>query len=323
MNALTKRWLFVALMVLQTVMFGLGNVLTKVVYADITPLWCLALRFGLACAVFALLFGRRIVSQLRTVRISAWLPAALCMALSYVANNVALDLTTATNAGFLIALPVVFAPLLSSLVNRKRYPVAFLPFQVAVVVGLFFLCSNGGAFTFGLGEVVALLSSVALAGALVFGERGLCQLDVFAVAGTQMAVTFGVSLALAFAFEPGANVATVSLPAWGTIAFLALGCTCLAFFVQNKALEALESSTVSLLLTGEPVFTAALSFPLLGEMLDGRGFAGAAVIVLAVVCSTVLENRKAGQLAAADQRIDAVRLSRAASVAAWRNRRAA
>ena len=186
-----------------------------------------------------------------------------------------------------------------------------------------FLCSNGGAFTFGLGEVVALLSSAALAGALVFGERGLSQLDVFAVAGTQMAVTLGVSLALAFAFEPAANAASVSLPAWGTIAFLALGCTCLAFFVQNKALEVLESSTVSLLLTGEPVFTAALSFPLLGEMLDGRGLAGAAVIVLAVICSTVLENRKAGHLAAADRRIDAVRLSQAASAVVGRNRRAA
>lgn len=323
MNTVTKRWLFVALMVLQTVMFGLGNVVTKVAYADITPLWCLVLRFGLAFAVFAVLFGRRIVLQLRAVRVAAWLPAALCMALSYVANNVALDLTTATNAGFLIALPVVFAPLLSSLVNRKRYPMAFLPFQAAVVVGLFFLCNNGGAFTFGPGEVVALLSSVALAGALVFGERGLAQLDVFAVAGTQIAVTLGASFGLALVFEPAVNVAEVTPQAWATIVFLALGCTCLAFFIQNKSLEVLKSSTVSLLLTGEPVFTAALSFPLLGEMLDGRGFAGTAIIVVAVVCSTVLENRKAGQLVPAERQSGSAELAQVVSAAAWRNRRAA
>ena len=93
---------------------------------------------------------------------------------------------------------MVFAPLLSSLVNRKRYPVAFLPFQGVVVVGLFLLCGNGGTLTFGLGEALALLSSVALAGALVFGERGLENLDVCTVAGTQIAATLVISLAFAW-----------------------------------------------------------------------------------------------------------------------------
>lgn len=30
----TKRWLFIALVVLQTVIFGFGNVLTKIAYSD-------------------------------------------------------------------------------------------------------------------------------------------------------------------------------------------------------------------------------------------------------------------------------------------------
>lgn len=312
-----------ALVVLQTVIFGFGNVLTKIAYSDIAPLWCLALRFGLAFAVFGALFGRRIVRELRQVRVGAWLPAAVCMALSYIACNVALDLTTATNVGFLVALPVVFAPLLSSLVNRKRYPVAFLPFQGAVVVGLYLLCTNGGVLTFGAGEALALLSSVSLAGALVFGERGLAELDVCTVAGTQIAATLVISLVLALAMEPVVNVAEVTPMAWGTITFLALASTCLTFFLQNKALTVLKSSTVSLLLTGEPVFTAVFSLPMLGEMLDGRGFAGAAVIVVAVVCATVLEGRKADAPIAVPA-FDVAKISHAAAVeAGWWDRRAA
>lgn len=320
----TKRWLFIALVVLQTVIFGFGNVLTKIAYSDITPLWCLVLRFGLALAVFAALFGRKIVRDLRQVRVRAWLPAAVCMALSYIGCNVALDLTTATNVGFLVALPVVFAPLLSSLVNRKRYPVAFLPFQGAVVVGLYLLCTNGGQLTFGLGEVLALLSSVALAGALVFGERGLKSLDVCTVAGTQIAATLVISLAFALVAEPMVDVSNVTPLAWGTIAFLALASTCLTFFLQNKALTVLKSSTVSLLLTGEPVFTAVFSLPMLGEMLDGRGFAGAAIIVVAVVCATALEGRKDETPASAPApAFDLAELSHAAIEPAWRDRRAA
>ncbi|MFR0868089.1 MAG: hypothetical protein ACLSGS_03295 [Adlercreutzia sp.] len=101
------------------------------------------------------------------------MPAALCMALAYLTCNVALDLTTATNVGFLVALPVVFAPLLSCLVNRRRYPLAFLPFRRRSWSGSTSCAATRGAPSFGLGEILALLSSVALAGALVFGERGL------------------------------------------------------------------------------------------------------------------------------------------------------
>ena len=279
MKTRSKRWPYVACVVLQTVIFGSGNAITKMAYESITPMWCLAIRFGLAALVFAIFFGPRIVRQLKGARIGAWMPAALCMALAYLTCNVALDLTTATNVGFLVALPVVFAPLLSCLVNRRRYPLAFLPFQAAVVVGLYLLCSNGGA------------------GALVFGERGLEQLDATTVAGTQIVASFVVALACALVFEPPVNVAAVQPVAWGTIAFLALLSTCLTFMLQNVALTELPSSTVSLLLTGEPVFTAAFSFMLLGEALSAAGMAGAVVIVASVVAATWVEGRQSAPAA--------------------------
>ena len=165
------------------------------------------------------------------------------------------------------------------------------------MVGLYLLCSNGGAPSFGLGEILALLSSVALAGALVFGERGLEQLDAVTVAGTQIAASFVVALACALAFEPTVNVLAVQPMAWGTIAFLALLSTCLTFMLQNVSLTKLPSSTVSLLLTGEPVFTAAFSFALLGEVLSTAGLVGAALIVASVVAATWVEGRQAAPAA--------------------------
>lgn len=286
------KWPFVAFIVLETLIFGSGNAITKMAYDSITPLWCLAIRFGLASAVFVLFFGRRMAKSLRGVKVRAWLPAAVCMALSYLCCNVALDFTTATNVGFLVALPVVFAPILSCLVNRTRYPLAFLPFQVIVVVGLLLLCGNGGSLVFGIGELLALVSSVALAGALVFGKKGLAQLDAITVAGTQIVMAFVMCLGCALAFEPPVDLLAVSPNAWWTIGFLALLSTCLTFFLQNVSLEKLPSTTVSLLLTGEPVFTALFSFFLLGETLSIMGMLGAALIVVAVVAATYVEGRE-------------------------------
>ena len=282
------RWPFVAFVLIEVVIFGSGSAVTKFAYDSITPLWCLAVRFGLAAAVFALFFGRRIIARLRSVKVRLWLPQALCMGISYLCCNVALDLTTATNVGFLVALPVVFAPLLSTVAERSRYPRAIIPFQVGVAGGLYLLCSQGGSLAVGPGELLALGSSVALAGALVFGKQALAELDAVTVAGTQIAVAFALCLGCA---EPMLDVAAVRPVAWGIIVFLALFSTCLAFFLQSLALDRLSSTTVSLLLTGEPVFTALFAYLFLGETLSAMGLLGAAVIVGTVVAATWADGR--------------------------------
>ena len=287
------RGLFVGSVVLQTLIFGLGSAITKIAYDSVTPLWCMALRFGIAFLVFAIPFGRVILRELRAARLRDWLPAAVGMAVSYIGANIALDLTTATNVGFLVALPVVFAPFIAIPVLRRRYRLYHLPFQIAVVAGLFLLCSNGGSFAFGAGEALALLGSVGIACALVFGEKGLANLSVVTVSATQVGVTFVASLIGALAFEPPLDAAAVTPEAWAVIAFLALASTCLTFALQNVALTRLESSIVSMLLTGEPIFTALFSWMILGETLSPIGMAGSAIIVACVVGETDLDGRMA------------------------------
>lgn len=295
------RGICIASVVLQTVIFGSGSAFTKLAYESISPLWALAIRFGLASAVFAVLFGPRIVRGLRGARLGDWLPAALCMAVSYISCNVALDLTTAANVGFLMALPVVFTPILAAVVLRRRYRLVHLPFQVAVVGGLYLLCSSGGSFTFGWGELCGLLTAVSLAGALVFGERGLARMDVVTVSATQIFATFAFSLVGALLFDRPLDVAAVQPLAWGTVAFLALASTCLTFALQNMALVRLPSATVSMLLTGEPIFTALFSWGVLGETLSAAGLVGAAVIVVCVVAETWVDGRLDEKAGAAEE----------------------
>lgn len=151
---------------MQTVIFWLGNVVTKFAYESVTPLWCMVLRFGLALAAFALVFGSLMVRELRGAKLADWAPAAACLAISYIACNLALDVTTATNVGFLVALPVAFAPFIAQIVRHVRYSRAMIPFQVAVAGGLHLLCCNGGSFSFGADVIL-----VAVVGATLVEER--------------------------------------------------------------------------------------------------------------------------------------------------------
>lgn len=98
---------YIFFILLQSIIYGFGNPLTKIAFESITPLWCLAFRFTLAFLIFIVCFKTRITEQLRTLRAAQYLPAGLCMAAAYISCNLALESTTATNVGFLMSLSVV------------------------------------------------------------------------------------------------------------------------------------------------------------------------------------------------------------------------
>lgn len=271
---------------MQALIYGLGNATTKIAYESITPFWGMVFRFGLAFLVFMLFFGKGIVKQLKEVPIMTWLPSSLCVGIAYIACNVALDMTTATNVGFLISLSILFVPFIEIVVMKRKYRLKYLPAQLMVILGLYFLCCNGGSFSFGWGEALGLLSSVAMAGSLVFGEKGLQNMDVMTISTTQVGITFVSAFVGALILEPDFNVVSVQPSAWIVLLYLAVISTCLAFWLQNKALTGITSTQVSVILCSEPIFTAAISWVILGEILSGIGFLGTVIIIGCIIAET-------------------------------------
>lgn len=273
---------------MQGLIYGLGNAVTKVAYESITPFWGMVFRFGLAFLVFMIFFGKAILQQLKETPLMTWLPSSLCVGATYIACNVALDITTATNVGFLISLSVIFVPFMEVFILKRKYRMRYLPAQLMVILGLYFLCCNGGSFSFGWGEALALFSSVAMAGSLVFGEKGLQDMDVMTISTMQVGIAFVGSLIGAVVLEPDFSVMDVEPSAWVVLLYLSIVSTCLAFWLQNKALTGITSTQVSVILCSEPVFTAAISWVLLGEILSGIGFLGTIIIVGCIIAETMV-----------------------------------
>ena len=276
---------YALLILLQSVLYGFGNPLSKIGFRSITVLWCLGIRFSGAAVLMLLLFGRRTVRTLRAAQAGAWLPCSLAMAVAYASCNMALQFTTATNVGFLMSLPVLFTPALAWLLLKRPYPRRIIPIQLAVIVGLYLLCCGGesGGFTFGIGEVLGLVCALALAAALVFSERSLPGIDPVSMATAQATVTGVLCLTAALIFDDAAVLPQVTTTAWLVVAYLALTCTCLSYVLQNTALTRLSSYTVSLLQCTQTILTAACSYLLLRERLTVVGLTGAAIIVACVV----------------------------------------
>ncbi len=282
-----KRTLrYVGFVLIQSLVYGFGNPLTKVAYESLTPFWLLAVRFALAAALFAVFKWQDIFDALKKFSVKVWLPSAICGTAAYISINLALNLTSATNVGFLMSLPVLFTPILGAIVLRKKYVVKHLPLQLLAVIGLYFLCCNGGRFSFSAGDVLALLSAIFLAGMLVFGETAVADMDPVVFTALQAGTTAVISLLCALIFEDAGVFSSVKPAAWAVVAYLAITCTILAYLLQNIAIKHLSSRTVSMFQCTQPILTAAASFLLLRETLSGVGLLGAVIIVAAVLLDT-------------------------------------
>lgn len=79
---------------------------------------------------------------------------------------------------------------------------------------------------------------------------------------------------------------------WGWLILLAVGPSLAGFGLYNMSLKRLPSSTVNLIATTEPVFTAVLAYLLLGEFLGSLQLSGGLLIVAGVLALRFHETRR-------------------------------
>lgn len=239
------------------------------------------------------LVARRVsAAEVRRV-IAPGVVLGVLMFAAYNFQTYGLDRTTATNAGFITGLYVVFTPLLGLALFRS--PVSRAGW-VAVLLSLLGLCLLSFVSLEGLrlrvGDLLILVSTLGWAGHVV-------AMGVFAPRHPPLllgAAQMGVAAALHLA----ASAATGLRPAqaasvWGLLLVTGLLGSGLAWTLQVVAQRELSVARAAIILAGESVFAAAFSFVWLGERLGALQWIGAALALAAVVVSELGARRPSGQ----------------------------
>lgn len=289
-TGVTLRWLPCGFILLQSILYGFGDPISKAAYETVPLYSLLSARYLIAFLFLVLLFHKRILRGLKACSVRDWLLPSLCIAGGYITTNVAIVLTTATATAFLRSLSTVMTPLLALVVFRRKFSPKHLPILLLVVVGLYLLCGRGGLTGFGLGEVFGLLSALLLAGSLVFGERALNSVDPVTLTTVQAGMSALLTLVFTFLLEGGVHLGTAGGTEWAIIVYLAILCTVAGYFLQNAALGHISARTVALLQCTGPVMTALFSRLILGETLSPAGMLGAAILLACVAAETLMEN---------------------------------
>lgn len=139
---------------------------------------------------------------------------------------------------------------------------------------------------FNVGDVITLGGAVffAIQMALVTAKYGR-KMDINVITFWMFVGNGVLSLISSLLFETQAP-ASVWTPSFiSVMAFLSVGCTCVALLIQNVGLAHVPASTGSLLLSMESPSGVLFSVLLMGEALTSRLLAGFALIFLSIILS--------------------------------------
>jgi len=279
------------LIVLQSLVYGFGDPISKIAF-EIVPVYSMmTVRYTIAFVFCIAIFGKRIMRTVKSVPVRAWLIPGLCIALSYILNNIALSITEATSVAFLRSLAVVMTPALAFIAYKKRYRWQHIAAQILVLPGMYLLCVRGGLSGFGIGEILALIAAALVAATLVFTGKYLEQVDPVSMTALQAGCSAAIAFAGSLIAEGGVHAGSATPKAWMIILYLAILCTFLGYLLQNLALTKISDREVSLLQSLCPVMTAVFSFILLGEKLSAAGVAGAVIIIACISVSALIKDK--------------------------------
>jgi len=262
-------------LLLVTLVWGSTFVIVKWAVADLPPFPFLAIRFGLAFVSLIpfIWFQKAHISKatlLKGVALGVFLFSG------YAWQTVGLQYTTASNAGFITGLSVVFVPAFVTLTTRKFPRPSLLLGILCALVGLAFL-SLGDRLQFNKGDLMVLVCALSFALHIFLVGRFAPQTNATVLAGVQI-LTVSVLSSIFSILVPQPSI-HFSTNVWLALLVTAVPATSLAFFVQTKMQQFTTPTHTALIFSMEPVFSAISAFFFAGEILTPKGLLGAGLVL--------------------------------------------
>jgi drug/metabolite transporter (DMT)-like permease len=284
------------LLLLTPLMWGATFPAGKLALRGIPPLTFMAWTRGLGLvAILALVplmvrEGRHSLRELRrAVRPGLFLGVLIFVA--YMLQTEGLARTTATNAGFITCLYVVFTPILAAVVFHQRVPGAAWAAVAIAVVGMALLSVQDlGAIQLHAGDLLVLGGAVGWAGHVTAIGYFAPKFPAWTISVTQMAVTF--VLQLVAVAGTGLRFGTVAhTSVWPLLVITGCLGSGIAYTLQIMAQQEVTAVRAVVLLAGESVFAAAFAAVWIGERLSLHQWLGALLVLTAMTFSELAARR--------------------------------
>jgi len=259
------------------VIWGATFTVVKDAVARMPPFLFIGLRFLLAAGVLAIIGAFRGLTK-REMQLGAITGFALFA--GYAFQTVGLQYTTASNAGFITGMFVVFTPVIGAIVLR-RLPSTAAGLGVILATGGLVLLAMPSGFHLRRGDALEVMTAITFAVHILLIAR--LGKDIPALRFTAVQIATAALLALAWSAVGEHNLGHPDAGTWFGIVLTGILATALAFLVQTRAQKEIPPTRTAVILTAEPVFAGVFGYLVADDRLGARGYAGAGLIVAGIL----------------------------------------
>ena len=202
-------------------------------------------------------------------------------------QQVGLRYTTASNAGFITGLYVVFIPLILAVPwsGKRQLPGRAVWVASLLAAAGLFLLSTGGTLQLAPGDNLVLVCAVLWAFHVIWIGRLVQRLDVLHVALGQDLVCGLLSLAVGLAFEGGAF--PQSPAAWWAVAYTGVFSIAIGYTLQAVGQRVAPAADAAIILSLEAVFAASFGWLVLDEHLSALQLLGCGLMLAGMLLAQV------------------------------------
>lgn len=273
------------LLLLAGAIWGMGFVAQSSAMDAVGPWTFNAARFFLATlSVLPFAVGEARRPKARPVgkdHLGGFLLIGTMLFMASILQQVGIQTTSVTNAGFLTGLYVVFTPIIGFLLMRARLHWVIWPAALAAFLGIV-LIGGGNVAALGRGDALVVLCAVFWSLQILFvgivTERSGRPLALSAI---QFAVTALLSVIGALIFEPLSLAPLVA--AWPEIVYGGVFSCGLAFTLQTLGQRHTTAPQAAIFLSSEALFAALFGALILGERISSIGLFGCGLIFAAML----------------------------------------
>lgn len=275
------------LMTSVSLAWGSSYLLMKIGLEGISPFNLIAMRFGIAFIGMSLIFLPQF-RQITTNMLKKGLLLGGLLFLIFTAMVFGVNHTEASTAGFLASTTVVIVPILESII-KKRLPEKSVALSILPVITGLYLLTMKDSFFLDRGAIYCMLAAFFYAIYILVLDRIAKQEDTLLISIIQLGAASGAAIICMILFEKPSLPETP--PQWGAMLALGLVCSAYGFVIQPVAQKHTSPERIGLIFSLEPVFSAVLSYIFLHEVLELKGYLGAALILSGIILSKLAKGK--------------------------------
>ena len=280
MSEKSKVWFGKLLLLIATLIWGASFLILKNTIDKLPFAFVLAVRFGTAFVVLALIFPKKL--RMTKKDFLHGLLTGIWLALAYFIQTWGLDYTTPSKNAFLTTTYTFIVPFLSWIFFHKKLNIYNMVAGTLSLLGILLVCFGDGE-GFQLGDALTILCGVFYALQIITLNSYAKETDPLRITMVEFLVCAVLFSLFSAIFELPHTTLEIDGRAWLSLGYLAFFATCAAQLMQAQGLKWVSSGQGSLILSLESVFGTLFSVVIGGEVLGWKVAVGFAVIFVAIV----------------------------------------